>query len=249
MIESNAWVIVPVKSFDGAKQRLSPLLSVSERTKLAWTMLGDVLGAAVGVPGLRNVAVVTSADEVADYARQLGIVVIDDHGANGTNAAVKVGFLDVARRRGGAVIALPSDVPCILPADIAALFAAVKKAGVAIAPAPRDGGTNALACDVPGRIAPCFGPESFARHIQAANRGGIRPVVVVNGRLGLDLDEPRHLVEFLDSRTQTRTDTYLRSLGLSGRMEWPANSDWDDVSPAARRSVFRGETAPLAIWQ
>lgn len=248
MIESNAWVIVPVKSFDGAKQRLSPLLSVSERSKLAWTMLGDVLGAAVGVPGLRNVAVVTSADEVADYSRQLGVVVIDDHGANGTNAAVKVGFLDVARRRSGAVIVLPSDVPSILPADIAALFAAVKKAGVAIAPAPRDGGTNALACDVPGRIAPCFGPESFTRHIQAANRSGIRPVVVVNSRLGLDLDEPRHLVEFLDSRTQTRTDAYLRSLGLNDRMDWPAKSDWHEVSSAGP-SLFRGETAPLAIWQ
>lgn len=249
MIESNAWVIVPVRSFDGAKRRLSPLLSVAERTKLAWTMLGDVLGAAAGLPGLRNVAVVTSADDVADYARQLGIVVIDDHGANGTNAAVKVGFLDVARRRGGAVIALPSDVPSILPADIAALFAAVRKSGVAIAPAPRDGGTNALACDIPGRIAPSFGPDSFTRHIQAANQRGIRPVVIVNGRLGLDLDEPRHLVEFLDSRTQTRTDAYLRSLGLSDRMDRPANLDWHGIGAAARRDAFQNKAAPLTIWQ
>ncbi len=175
MIQPNDWVIVPVKSFAGAKRRLSPLLSVAERTTLARTMLGDVLGATAGVPGLRNVAVVTSADDVADYARQLGVIVIDDHGANGTNAAVKVGFMELARRNGGAVIALPSDVPCILPVDLSTLFTAVKKAGVAIAPAPRDGGTNALACNDPSRIAPCFGPDSFARHIDAANRSGIRP--------------------------------------------------------------------------
>lgn len=249
MIDPDAWVIVPVKSFNGAKQRLSPLLSVSERATLARTMLGDVLGAIVGVAGLRNVAVVTSADDVADYVRQSGVTVIDDHGANGTNAAVKVGFMDVARRNGGAVIALPSDVPSILSADIGALFAAVKKAGVAIAPATRDGGTNALGCDGPGRIAPCFGPESFARHIQMANQSGIRPVVVVNGRLGLDLDEPRHLVEFLESRTQTQTDVYLRSLGLSSRMEWPAKLEWDEASSTAEASAFRGKTAPLAIWQ
>ncbi|MGL4560542.1 MAG: 2-phospho-L-lactate guanylyltransferase [Afipia sp.] len=247
MIESNAWVIVPVKSFHGAKQRLSPLLSVSERAKLAWTMLGDVLSAAIGVPGLCNVAVVTSDDEVADFTRQLGVVVIDDQGAVGTNAAVKAGFLDVRRRRGGAVVALPSDVPGVLPADIAALFAAVKKAGVAIAPAPRDGGTNALACDVPGRIAPCFGPESFARHVQAANRSGIRPVVVMNGRLGLDIDEPQHLAELLDSQTQTRTDAYLRSLGLNSRAEWPAN--WRQAGSAAGLGVFRTGPAPLAVWQ
>ena len=80
MIQPNDWVIVPVKSFAGAKRRLSPLLSVAERTTLARTMLGDVLGATAGVPGLRNVAVVTSADDVADYARQLGVIVIDDYG-------------------------------------------------------------------------------------------------------------------------------------------------------------------------
>jgi 2-phospho-L-lactate guanylyltransferase len=249
VIESDAWVIVPVKSFDGAKQRLSPLLSVAERAKLAWTMLGDVLDAALGVPGLRNVAVVTSADEVANYARQLGVVVIDDHGAAGTNAAVKVGFVDVASRRGGAVVALPSDVPGILPADIVALFAAVRKTGVAIAPALRDGGTNALACDVPGRIAPCFGSDSFVRHIQVANQGGLRPVVVMNGRLGLDLDEPRHLVEFLELCTKTRTDAYLRSLGLSRRMEWSAHEDWHEVGYLAGASLPRSESVPLATRQ
>ena len=216
MIQPNDWVIVPVKSFGGAKSRLSPVLSISERAILARTMLDDVLCAISGVPELRNVAVVTSAGDAADYVRQRGVTVIDDQGATDTNAAVRWGFLEVARRNGGAVIALPSDVPSIFPADIAALFAAVRKAGVAIAPAPRDGGTNALAYDVPGRIEPCFGPESFARHIQAANRSGIRPVVVANGRLGLDLDEPNHLAEFLCSHTQTLTDAYLRSLGLAG---------------------------------
>lgn len=249
MIEPNAWVIVPVKSFDGAKQRLSPLLSVPERATLARAMLGDVLGATIAAPGLRNVAVVTSADDVADCARQSGVTVIDDHGANGTNAAVKVGFVDVARRGGGTVIVLPSDVPCILPADIAALFTAVKKTGVALAPASRDGGTNALGCAMPGQIAPCFGPDSFARHVQAANRDGIRPVVVMNGRLGLDLDEPRDLVEFLELQTQTRTDAVLRPLGLSGRREWPANSDWDREHSGAERSAFRDDAAPPAIWQ
>jgi 2-phospho-L-lactate guanylyltransferase len=249
VIESNAWVIVPAKSFGSAKRRLSPLLSVTERVMLARMMLGDILNAIAGVPGLRNVAVVTSADDVADYVRQLGVTVIDDHGANSTNAAVRVGLMEVARRHGGAVIALPSDVPCILPVDISTLFTAVKKTGVAIAPAPRDGGTNALACVDPERIAPCFGPDSFARHIDAANRSGIRPVVVMNGRLGLDLDEPCHLVEFLDAHTQTQTDAYLRSLRLSDRMEWPADADWESFIPAAESGASQHEPASPAVWQ
>jgi len=242
VIDANTWVIVPVKSFTGAKGRLAPLLTASERAALAQAMLGDVLHALAGVAGLRHVAIVTGADEVADDARRLGLAVIDDHGANSTNAAIKVGLIDVARRHGGPVLVLPSDVPCVRSVDIEALLAASRKSGVAIAPALHDGGTNALACDGPGRIAPCFGPSSFARHIQAANRNGLRPVVVPNGRLGLDLDEPHHLAEFLARRTDTRTDAYLRSLQLDGRAAWPVRSEMQQPQSTTLAVVADGET-------
>lgn len=219
MTHPDACVIVPVKSFEGAKRRLAPLLSVSERAALARAMLSDVLAAAITAVGPRRVTVVTSADEVADHARRAGVGIIDDEGVKGTNAAVKAGF---ARQRGGAVMALPSDIPGIIPADIAALFSAAERSRIALAPAPEDGGTNALACDAAGRIAPCFGPDSFARHIEAANAAGIRPAVLLNQRLGLDLDEPRHLMLFLDRATSTQTDAYLRSLGLQAREGWLA---------------------------
>ncbi len=218
MIDANTWVIVPVRSFTGAKSRLAPLLTAPERATLGQTMLGDVLGALAGVAGLRHVAIVTGADEVADHARQSGLVVIDDHGASSTNAAIKVGLIDVARRRGGPVLVLPSDVPCVRSVDIEALLMASKKSGVALAPALHDGGTNALACDVPARIPPCFGPDSFNRHVRAANQAGLRPVVLMNGRLGRDLDEPAQLVEFLAMQTETRSDAYLRSLRLADRL-------------------------------
>jgi 2-phospho-L-lactate guanylyltransferase len=219
MTHPDACVIVPVKSFAGAKRRLAPLLSVAERAALARAMLSDVLAAAIAAVGPQRVMVVTSADEVADHARRAGAGIIDDEGVKGTNAAVKAGF---ARRRHGAVMALPGDIPGIIPADIAALFSAAERSRIALAPAPEDGGTNALACDAAGRIAPCFGPDSFARHIEAANAAGIRPAVLLNQRLGLDLDEPRHLMLFLDRATSTQTDAYLRSLGLQAREGWLA---------------------------
>lgn len=222
MMHPDPCVIVPVKSFEGAKRRLAPLLSVSERAALARAMLSDVLAAAIAAVGPQRVTVVTSADEVADHARRAGVGIIDDEGVKGTNAAVKAGFAKVARQRGGAVMALPSDIPGIIPADIAALFSAAERSRIALAPAPEDGGTNALACDAAGRIAPCFGPDSFARHIEAANAAGIRPAVLLNQRLGLDLDEPRHLMLFLDRATSTQTDAYLRSLGLQARGGWLA---------------------------
>ena len=42
---SDIWAVIPVKEFDGAKHRLSGLLSPPERRLLAETMLTDVLDA------------------------------------------------------------------------------------------------------------------------------------------------------------------------------------------------------------
>lgn len=219
MTSHGAWVVVPVKSFADAKHRLSPFLSQPERAQLAQTMLGDVLHAVRQAKGLRQIVVVTHDRNVADFARQHEATVIDDGGANGTNAAVKIGFAEIARREGEAMVALPSDIPAIRPDDIEALLEALERVGVAIAPAARDGGTNALACKAASRIVPCFGTDSFAGHVAASNAIGVRPAVVSNNRLGLDLDTPRDLADFLGLDSGTNTDRYLRSLAFAGRYD------------------------------
>lgn len=217
MADTVAFVIVPVKSFHGAKRRLIPILGVAERAALARVMLGDVLAAVVAAVVPERVVVVSGDDEVADHVRSLGVSTVDDEGNKGTNAAVKIGLAAVARRGEGSVVVLPGDVPGVRPADIAAVLAAARRGQVALVPASQDGGTNALALDRIGRIVPCFGPGSFARHVGVAGAAGIRPVVVQNRHLGLDLDEPDHLFAFLDLATPTHTDGYLRALGLEAR--------------------------------
>jgi 2-phospho-L-lactate guanylyltransferase len=213
----DAWVIIPAKSFACAKQRLSPLLTGGERAVLARTMLADVFRAAAGVSGLDNIAVVTGADDVAREAERLGAMVIDDREAIGTNQAIEAGLAAVRSRGGRCIVTLPGDVPAVMSEDIAALLGIVERGCVAIVPAPRDGGTNALAFDRPERIEPCFGPQSFVRHVASANRAGIKPAVVLNTRLGLDLDQPGDLFRFLDLRTSTATDRYLHAIALPQR--------------------------------
>lgn len=217
MTGSDAWVIVPAKSFALAKRRLSPLLSDSERAMLARMMLADVLGAATGVPGLRNIAVVANSDGVAREAVRLGALVIDDGEAAGTNDAIKAGLAAVERLGGRCVVILPGDVPAVLSQDISGLLVAAKRGHIAIVPATRDGGTNALAISRPEQLKPCFGVQSFAHHVSAANQIGIKPKVVLNERLGLDIDQPGDLFQFLDRQTVTATDRYLRSIGVLER--------------------------------
>lgn len=217
MSRNGAWVIIPAKSFASAKQRLSPVLTGSERAMLARTMLADVFRAAAGVSGLDNIAVVTGADEVAQEASRFGAMVIDDGEAIGTNQAIQAGLAAVHRRGARCVVTLPSDIPAVTSEDVSMLLDIAARGRVVIVPAPRDGGTNALAFDSPTRLEPCFGTQSFVRHIAAANRAGIKPAVVPSIRLGLDIDQPGDLFRFLDLRTSTATDRYLRAIELAQR--------------------------------
>ncbi|WP_271610483.1 2-phospho-L-lactate guanylyltransferase [Bradyrhizobium sp. CCBAU 21359] len=217
MTTRDAWVVIPAKSFSCAKQRLSPLLTPSERTLLARSMLADVLSSACGVIKLNHIVVVTNAEDVAQEAARLGTVVIDDGGADGTNAAVAAGLAAVESRGDELVLVLPSDVPAILSEDVSTLLQAAEANAVVIVPAPRDGGTNAVAFTLARPLQPCFGPDSFARHMAAADRLGIEPIVCRNARIGLDLDAPADLFDFLDLNTSTATDRYLRSINLAQR--------------------------------
>jgi 2-phospho-L-lactate/phosphoenolpyruvate guanylyltransferase len=56
---SDIWAVIPVKEFNGAKHRLSGLLSPPERRHLAETMLTDMLDAVAGSRLLAGVMFVT----------------------------------------------------------------------------------------------------------------------------------------------------------------------------------------------
>jgi 2-phospho-L-lactate guanylyltransferase len=62
-----------------------------------------------------------------------------------------------------------------------------------IVPDRHDIGTNALLCSPPEIIPPCFGRDSFRRHLFAAEQAGIRARVLDIDELALDLDCPADL--------------------------------------------------------
>jgi 2-phospho-L-lactate guanylyltransferase len=66
---------------------------------------------------------------------------------------------------------------------------------VAIVPDRRRSGTNALLCTPPAIIPPCFGADSFQRHLAAARSQGVDVRVVESDALGLDIDELEDLDE------------------------------------------------------
>jgi 2-phospho-L-lactate/phosphoenolpyruvate guanylyltransferase len=212
-------VIIPVKAFDLAKQRLSGILQPSERAALARTMLIDVLNIVASAVLPSNVIVATSSPEASDIARNAGMQVLQEQTCSDLNSAIEAAARHAIVESAGGFVMLPADVPEITVAAIHQAFAALDQSGsLVLAPATSDGGTNLLACRPPQAIQPQFGSESFARHLAAGERVGLACHILNCPELGRDVDSPDDLVRFLDRRTSTLTDRLLRSLGRDLRL-------------------------------
>jgi 2-phospho-L-lactate/phosphoenolpyruvate guanylyltransferase len=211
---SATWLLLPVKTFRHAKQRLAPVLDEGQRERLAIAMLRDVLDAACSHEDLL-ITVVTGDRGVAELAHEFDVRVLLEERECGTRAAVSAGIDYAARHGVERVLILPSDVPQIRRDDIGGLIDALDAEQMVIVPAERDVGTNALAFRMSSRIQPCYGENSFARHLVAAQTKGIVPSVVRHPRLGIDCDLPSDIPKLMELGLGRCTKRLLVDFGVS----------------------------------
>src|SRR3954469_22049560 len=84
--------IVPIKSFDVAKQRLSDSLAAGGRRSLVQAMFSDVLGALRRTEGIERIAVVTADVAAGSVATGDRMVVLHDGARAGQSAATEIGI-------------------------------------------------------------------------------------------------------------------------------------------------------------
>jgi 2-phospho-L-lactate/phosphoenolpyruvate guanylyltransferase len=164
-------------------------------------MFRDVLDTLRRVPGLDGVVVVTSdpAAEVAATGRH--VQVLADTVQAGQSQAALIGIGHALAAGYERVLLVPGDTPLVQPGELGALIAEAR--GVTIVPDRHGTGTNALVLAPPDAIGPSFGEGSFARHLAAAERAGVRHRVDEIPTLALDVDTPGDLAELaaeLDAR-------------------------------------------------
>ena len=174
-------VLVPVKAFTEAKQRLSTVLSPSDRARLArWLADGVVrsLGATpvfvvCDDPAVRTWA--TDAGATALWTAQLGL-----------NGAVDDGVAAIAAEGFAHVVVTHADLP--LPAGLVDL---ARPNTSTFVPDRRRDGTNVMSFPTDAPIPARYGPGSFRQHRTAATT----PVVEVrfDHHLSIDLDSPSDL--------------------------------------------------------
>jgi 2-phospho-L-lactate/phosphoenolpyruvate guanylyltransferase len=185
--------ILPIKSFAGAKQRLSELLTAGPRAVLAEAMFSDVLLALRRTSAIDEVLVVTGDLGAQRIAGGQGATVLDDH-EDGHNAAATAGIRYAVETAAERALLVPGDCPLLDPVELGALLARPAAPESALIIPDRHGtGTNALLLTPPDALVPAFGPGSCQRHAGNAEAEGTPHEIVEVPSLALDVDTPEDL--------------------------------------------------------
>ena len=185
--------IVPMKPLSQGKSRLARTLSPEQRANISIGMLRRVLIALKGA-SIDPVWVVGGDDRVMRLARNQGGIWHEEMGRDLNDTLGKA--IEQAFRRGNSALYIAGDLPFVKPSDIHSFIQASRGAGnVTLAPARRDGGTNAMLIPHGIGFQPELGRRSFSKHLSQAAKLETSVAIAYSPGLGLDLD----LVDDLES--------------------------------------------------
>lgn len=188
------WAIVPVKPLRRSKSRLSGVLTEDERTLLNYTMLANTLKALAAVNTVVKTLVISRDPAALTLAREFHAVTLQEDSSSQLNQALQRATVMAQMRAAQSVLILPADLPLITAEKVQKLVdLASKPPMIVIAPDRRREGTNALLVNPIGLIQYAFGPNSFEKHIEQAQRYRVRYAVCEDTSFGLDLDVPEDL--------------------------------------------------------
>ena len=175
-------VLVPIKDFRHAKNRLSNRLDASERESLARTMARQVLEAAEDF----SIHVVCDSEEVAGWAKSLGAEVIAVT-QPGLNAAITEAMFEIAGKFTHAII-VHADLP-----HAKSLDGIASPNAVSIVPDRHGRGTNVLSLPTGTPFKFHYGDGSLFSHMDEAISQGLDLKVLQIPELQWDVDTPEDL--------------------------------------------------------
>ncbi len=192
---SSLVAIVPVKPLAEGKTRLAGVLEEKERAALARKLLERTLLKLTRARGVARTVVVSRDANVLKIARKFGAWSILETNADLNDA------LDQARRvcvanGARALLIVPADLPRLRVRDVEKMIALGEPAPrMVIAPAARDGGTNALLLNPARDFVFQFGENSFDAHRAQAARSKYQVEIYDSDTVTFDLDVPEDLAE------------------------------------------------------
>jgi 2-phospho-L-lactate/phosphoenolpyruvate guanylyltransferase len=208
------FAILPVKSPQNAKQRLTGFLAVEQRETLARMLYRQTLAALCQAEGIDQVVVATSDVEIAEHAQRSGAMVFEENEQVSHSVSADAACLRAMEMGASTVLLVPIDVPTVTPTDFSRLAAASNSGaspGLIVVPSSDGTGTNALVRTPPNCIESRFGPGSFRAHLDQALSKGLPADVLRLPGLMFDIDTPEDVAEFLAGPHQCQVSSFLRS--------------------------------------
>ena len=203
-------VLLPVKDFNNAKQRLAPAMDAPARAGLARAMLSDVLAALKRARAPERIVVFTSAEAVMEMVEPFGFETVFERSVAGHSAAVNQ-LVDEFRVSSSSILAIAGDLPKLRSSEIDFALNAASEP-VTLLPSRDWTGTNGVVFIPPARISMEYGEGSFRRHLSKVSAAGLRSDVMDLPGIAFDIDTPEDLEAYLqDPRKDSETWRYLNT--------------------------------------
>ena len=206
------FILVPVKTLDSSKSRLSPYLNASERSELTYLMLSDVLHSLASFP---NVFVVTRDGAVSSLAERHGVGSLEARW-NNLNLDLEDAYSKCIGFGARSTLTILADLPALSRVDVLKMIElAVGNPAAVIAPS-KDNGTNAMLLRPTDLIKPHFGSKSCEEHLHLLGEAGVEAKIYESVGTKLDIDVAEDIIELVrmkESFTRVpRSLEYLEAL-------------------------------------
>jgi 2-phospho-L-lactate guanylyltransferase len=212
--------VVPIKTFAQAKQRLSGVLSPSQRAGLSRAMSRDVVAALAKSAAISRIVICAGDRDAAFLAADISAEFIWEKtlGVTGLNQSVAA----VAKRLTAAgepsMLVVHADIPGLQVADVDSVAYTLASCDIALAPDQHGIGSNLLGWHLATLFRARYGHRSFTRHLTQAMNRGLHLQVCHLSSSRLDIDRPEDLRAFstLGATIQsTFTYSFIHEHGLA----------------------------------
>lgn len=223
---NRVWVLLPLKGFDNAKQRLRSVLSAAQRSQLFAAMVEDLIEQLMQVGSLAGVAIVSNEPQAELLAKKWGLKFIPESDVvKDLNTAVEWGLAQLSNDASH-VLVLHGDLPIASKTAIDAVVVQADSA-VTLVPDWRDSGTNGLLIPLPSPINVAYGVDSFNLHSELVTQAAMNVKTHKPSRLAFDVDTPQDLTQLKvlakDGFSGRRCKTVIDGFALQETP--PANSE------------------------
>ena len=220
------WLLLPLKDFVKAKQRLSGCLSVAERRALFQHMVEDVMAVLSTLPESRRLILVSDDPAAHLLAEHFGADCwLESELGCGLNAVLEAALARIAQSPDAPdrVMIVHGDLPLVNVAELQQLCALQGGTddAVAIATDRHGSGSNAVLMPVQRRIALRYGEHSLSAHRHEADAASLRFCVQHSPGLSQDIDTRDDLLTLVSQGSRERapqTMAYLHRSGIARRL-------------------------------